>query len=47
MVLVTTKNDEACEAYVKEAEKLVARKEFRQLNIPVVETSSHEGGLFF
>lgn len=42
MVLVTTKNDEACEAYVKEAEKLVQRKEFRQLNIPIVETSAHE-----
>ncbi|XP_035709893.1 rho GTPase-activating protein 190 isoform X2 [Folsomia candida] len=42
VVLVTTKNDEACEAYVKEAEKLVQRKEFRQLNIPVVETSSHD-----
>ncbi|CAG7835441.1 unnamed protein product [Allacma fusca] len=42
IVLVTTKNDEACEAYVKEAEKLVSRKEFRQLNIPIVETSAHE-----
>lgn len=42
VVLVTTKNDEACEAYVKEAEKLCSRKEFRQLNVPIVETSSHE-----
>lgn len=42
MVLVTTKNDEACEAYSREAEKLVIRKEFRQLNIPIVETSAHE-----
>ncbi|CAL8073134.1 unnamed protein product [Orchesella dallaii] len=42
VVLVTTKNDEACEAYVKEVEKLVQRKEFRQLNIPIVETSAHE-----
>jgi len=42
MVLVTTKNDEACEAYTKEAEKLIIRKEFRQLNIPIVETSAHD-----
>lgn len=42
IVLVTTKNDEACEAYVKEVEKLVQRKEFRQMNIPIVETSAHE-----
>lgn len=38
VVLVTTKNDEACEAYVKEAEKLVQRKEFRQQSVPVVVT---------
>ncbi len=42
VVLVTTKNDEACEAYVKEAEKLVSRKEFRQSNVPIVETSAHD-----
>ena len=42
VVLVTTKNDEACEAYVKEAEKLISRKEFRQYNIPIVETSAHD-----
>jgi len=42
VVLVTTKNDEACEAYVKEAEKLLQRKEFRALAIPIVETSAHE-----
>ncbi|XP_047740430.1 rho GTPase-activating protein 190 isoform X12 [Hyalella azteca] len=41
VVLVTTKNDEANEIYVKEAEKLASRKEFKG-NIPLVETSSHE-----
>ncbi|XP_050734660.1 rho GTPase-activating protein 190-like isoform X13 [Eriocheir sinensis] len=41
VVLVTTKNDEANEVYVKEAEKLASRKEFKG-NIPLVETSSHE-----
>ncbi|KAK4312268.1 hypothetical protein Pmani_016281 [Petrolisthes manimaculis] len=41
VVLVTTKNDEANEVFVKEAEKLASRKEFKG-NIPLVETSSHE-----
>ncbi|XP_015924616.1 rho GTPase-activating protein 190 isoform X28 [Parasteatoda tepidariorum] len=41
IVLATTKNDEAKEMYVKEAERLVSRKEFKN-NIPIVETSSHE-----
>ncbi|CAL4130403.1 unnamed protein product, partial [Meganyctiphanes norvegica] len=41
VVLVTTKNDEANEVYVKEAEKLASRREFKG-NIPLVETSSHE-----
>ena len=41
VVLVTTKNDEASERYVKEAEKIVARKEYKN-NIPLVGTSSHE-----
>lgn len=41
VVLVTTKNDEASERYVKEAEKIVSRKEYRN-NIPLIGTSSHE-----
>ncbi|XP_034252390.1 rho GTPase-activating protein 190 isoform X9 [Thrips palmi] len=41
VILVTTKNDEANEAYVKEAEKLVTRKEYKGA-IPMVETSAHE-----
>lgn len=41
VVLVTTKNDEFNEAYVREVEKLLMRKEFRGL-IPVVETSAHK-----
>ncbi|XP_075218370.1 rho GTPase-activating protein 190 isoform X2 [Lycorma delicatula] len=41
VVLVTTKNDDANEAYVKEAEKVVQRKEYKG-GIPVVETSAHE-----
>ncbi|XP_055930699.1 rho GTPase-activating protein 190-like isoform X7 [Argiope bruennichi] len=41
VVLATTKNDEAKEMYVKEAERLVNRKEFKN-SIPIVETSSHE-----
>lgn len=41
IVLATTKNDEAKEMYVKEAERLVSRKEFKN-NIPIVETSAHE-----
>lgn len=41
VVLVTTKNDEADERYVKEAEKIVAKKEYKN-NIPLVGTSAHE-----
>ncbi|XP_022243990.1 rho GTPase-activating protein 190-like isoform X16 [Limulus polyphemus] len=41
IVLVTTKNDEARESYIKEAERLVTRKEYKG-NIPTIETSSHE-----
>lgn len=42
VVLVTTKNDEVYEPFVREAEKLVSRKEYKGL-IPLVETSAHEG----
>ncbi|XP_025200481.1 rho GTPase-activating protein 190 isoform X1 [Melanaphis sacchari] len=41
VVLVTTKNDEFNEAYVREVEKLVSRKEFKGA-IPIVETSAHQ-----
>jgi GTPase SAR1 family protein len=41
VVLVTTKNDEANEVYVKEAERLVQRKEFKG-TVMMVETSAHE-----
>ena len=41
VILVTTKNDDANEAYVKEAERLVARKEYKGA-IMMVETSAHE-----
>ena len=41
VVLVTTKNDEGNEIFMREAERLVNRKEFKGL-IPLVETSSHE-----
>ncbi|XP_063390060.1 rho GTPase-activating protein 190 [Cydia fagiglandana] len=41
VVLVTSKNDEACEQGVREAERLVQRKEFKGC-IPIVETSSHD-----
>ncbi len=41
VILVTTKNDEAQEAHVREAEKLLQRKEFRGCNIPLIESSSH------
>ncbi|XP_028025613.1 rho GTPase-activating protein 190 isoform X1 [Bombyx mandarina] len=41
VVLVTTKNDEACDQGVREAERLVQRKEFKG-SIPIVETSSHD-----
>lgn len=41
VVLVTTKNDDANESYVREAEKIVQRKEFKG-QITMVETSAHE-----
>ncbi|XP_032451674.1 rho GTPase-activating protein 190 isoform X7 [Nasonia vitripennis] len=41
IVLVTTKNDDANEQYVKEAEKLLMRKEYKG-SILMVETSAHE-----
>ncbi|XP_012277348.1 rho GTPase-activating protein 190 isoform X12 [Orussus abietinus] len=41
LILVTTKNDDASEQYVKEAEKLVMRKEYKN-SILLVETSAHE-----
>ncbi|XP_043801335.1 rho GTPase-activating protein 190 isoform X1 [Apis laboriosa] len=41
IVLVTTKNDDANEQYVKEAEKLVMRKEYKS-SILIIETSAHE-----
>nr|XP_018903141.1 PREDICTED: rho GTPase-activating protein 190 isoform X3 [Bemisia tabaci] len=41
IVLVTTKNDDANELFVKEAERLVNRKEYKGA-IPMVETSAHE-----
>ncbi|XP_076116759.1 rho GTPase-activating protein 35-like [Mytilus galloprovincialis] len=41
VVLVTTKTDEANKRYLKEAEKIVARKEYKN-NIPLINTSAHE-----
>lgn len=41
VVLVTTKNDDGSEMYIREAEKLVQRKEYKGA-IVLVETSSHE-----
>ncbi|KAI1280709.1 Rho GTPase-activating protein [Halotydeus destructor] len=41
IVFATTKRDEATELFVREAERLVNRKEFRGY-IPLVETSAHE-----
>ncbi|XP_055914648.1 rho GTPase-activating protein 190 isoform X12 [Eupeodes corollae] len=41
IVLVTTKNDDASEAYIREAEKVCQRKEYKGA-IQLVETSSHE-----
>ncbi|XP_059615371.1 rho GTPase-activating protein 190 isoform X3 [Phlebotomus argentipes] len=42
VLLVTTKNDEANELYVREAEKICQRKEYKG-SVLLVETSSHEG----
>lgn len=41
VVLATTKGDFSCQEYVKEAERLLNRKEFKG-NIFLVETSAHE-----
>ncbi|KAG5682870.1 hypothetical protein PVAND_012190 [Polypedilum vanderplanki] len=41
IVLVTTKNDDANESYVREAEKIIQRKEYKG-QILFVETSAHE-----
>lgn len=41
IVLVTTKNDDSTESYVREAEKIIQRKEFKG-QIFLVETSAHE-----
>ncbi|XP_077548931.1 rho GTPase-activating protein 190 isoform X4 [Haemaphysalis longicornis] len=41
VVLAATKADEACEAHLREAERLVSRKELRG-QVPLVETSAHE-----
>ena len=41
IVLATTKNDEGNEIFVREAERLLNRKEYKGI-IPLVETSSHE-----
>ncbi|KAK2713481.1 hypothetical protein QYM36_009375 [Artemia franciscana] len=41
VVVVTTKNDEACDAFVREVERFINRKDFKG-NIPIVETSAHE-----
>jgi hypothetical protein len=41
IVLATTKNDEACDLFIREAEKLVNRKDYRGM-IPLIETSAHE-----
>ena len=41
VVLATTKNDEGNDIFIREAERLLNRKEFKGI-IPLVETSSHE-----
>lgn len=41
IVLVTTKNDDANEMYIREAEKLCQRKEYKN-SIVMIETSAHE-----
>ncbi|XP_070506073.1 rho GTPase-activating protein 190 isoform X5 [Chironomus tepperi] len=41
IVLVTTKNDDANESYVREAEKIIQRKEYKG-QVALVETSAHE-----
>ena len=42
VVLVTTKNDDANDCYVREAEKILQRKEYKG-QVSMVETSAHEG----
>lgn len=42
IVIATTKNDESNEFYVREIERLLQRKEFRNCNIQLVETSAHD-----
>jgi len=41
VVLVTSKNDNASDTLCRGAERLITRKEFKNANIPIVETSSH------
>ena len=41
VVLVTTKNDDANELYIREAEKICQRKEYKGM-VQLVETSAHE-----
>ncbi|KAG1685818.1 Rho GTPase-activating protein 190 [Nymphon striatum] len=41
ILVATTKCDEANDSYIREAEKLINRKEYKG-NIPLVETSAHE-----
>ena len=42
VVLVTTKCDAMNQDYVREVEKMLTRKEFKNANIALVETSAHE-----
>ncbi|UYV65631.1 RhoGAPp190 [Cordylochernes scorpioides] len=41
IVLATSKHDEGNELYIREAERLVGRREYKN-SIPIVETSAHE-----
>ena len=41
VVLVTSKNDSGSDSLCRGAERLITRKEFKNANIPIVETSSH------
>ena len=41
VVVVTTKNDESNDLYIREVHKLVQRNEYKG-NIPLIETSAHE-----
>ncbi|XP_032594523.1 rho GTPase-activating protein 190 isoform X8 [Drosophila grimshawi] len=41
LILVTTKNDDAYELYVREAEKISQRKDYKS-TVQLIETSSHE-----